>query len=174
MRSQSYLPIHSYRQPRKEAVLKPTYPYTITNNPGKMRSQSYLPIQLPTTPERCGLNPTCPYIYQQPRKDVASNLPHTLISTNPERRGLKPNWPYTLTDNPGKMRSQTYLPRHLAYTFFMPLNSYLKTTSPDTLISLTDKPRKIPLYTGLRHTCPYTLQTNLERCRSTNTGFIPK
>ena len=121
------------------------------------------------------LDPTCPYIYQQPRKDVSSNLPaHTLISTNPERRGLKPNCPYTLTDNPGKMRSQTYLPRHLACTFFMPLNSYLKTTSPDTLISLTDKPRKIPLYTGLRHTCPYTLQTNLERCRSTNTGFIPK
>ena len=117
------------------SALKPICPYTLTDNPGKMRSQTYLPIHLPTTPERCGLKPTCPYTltnkpgkmrsqtylpihsYRQHRNDAVSKLPaHALLLTTPERCGLKPTYQYTLTNKPGKMRSQTYLPIHLPTT----------------------------------------------------------
>ena len=132
MRSQTYLPIHSYQQTRKDGVsnlpaytflpttlepcsLKPTCPYTLTDNLRKMRSQTNLPHSyrqrrkvavsnltvytlFPTNLERCRSTP------------VSNLLPQTLLfhlpTNSPERFRFTPvsNLPAnTLTNKPGNM-----------------------------------------------------------------------
>ena len=144
MWSQTYLPIHSHRQPQQGAVSNPS---------------AHKP--LPTTPERCSLKPAWLYIYRQARKDVASNLPahtclstcpyDTLLPTTPERCGLKPNCPYTLTDKPGKMPLNTspvsnLLPQTIF--FHLPTNPKRFRFTPVSNLpahTLTNKPGKMPL-----------------------------
>ena len=146
-----------------------TCPYTLADNPGKMRSQTYLPIHsyrqpqklavsnlhshtlLPTTSERCGLNQPAHMIqsYRQRWKVAVSNLTfHTLLPSNLERCCSTP--------------ISMLLPQTLL--FHLP-------TKPErfhfTLVSnlpahtLTNKPGKMPLNQHWFHT------THYYRCCST-------
>ena len=160
------MPIHSYRQTRKDAALKPICPNTFTNKPGKMRSRTYLPIHLPTTPEICSLEPTCPYtLTDKPGKMRSRTYLPIHLPTTPERCSLESTCPYTLTDKPGKMQPRT-LPAHIllptnpercGLKTYMLIHSYrqtrkdaaLKPTCPN---NLTNKPGKMRVSNLPAHT----------------------